>query len=204
MRGKGVKIRVILLAIGAALLITPSAQAQIPEAVTATGLDNQIYVGYEYTHYDYELITPQGDKQLKTNGVNVQYNYRSLGHLMITGTARYGSGPEVGQKMTTVGIGGGLVGVIWRAEPYVQVLAGMSRLTSTDNIYLSAAPATSFTYMVGGGIDFTVRGAWGVRPIYFENQYLSFGPVGSKYVNVGGGILYRFGSKSYGRHRNGL
>jgi len=41
-----------------------------------------------------------------------EYNYRSLGHLMITGTARYGSGPEVGQKMTTVGIGGGLVGVV--------------------------------------------------------------------------------------------
>ena len=197
-------IRGTLIALLLALIWCGTAKGQAIEAVTVSGLDNQIYVGYEYTHFDYELLTPQGDNQvLHTTGVNAQYNYRGIAGLRITGRGSYGSGATEGQKLLTVAAGGGLTGPIWRLEPYVEVLGGMSRLTSTDNIYLSTGPISSFTYILSGGVDYTLRGRLGIRPIYVELQHLSFGPNGSTYVSTGGGILYRFGSRSFARHRNG-
>lgn len=197
------KLRNILMALGIAATGSIALWAQLPSAVTISGLDNQVYVGYVYTKLDYEIFTQQGDKVVTTSGVSVQYNNRSRNHLMITGLVNYGSGSLAGQKLTTVAFGGGLVQPIWRLEPYAQVLGGFARLSSTDNLYLSPGPSTSFTCLLEAGVDLTVRGAWGVRPIYIENQYLSFGPIGSTYRSIGGGVLYRFGSRNYGRHKNG-
>ncbi len=200
----GVNLKRIILVAAVATLASVAARAQAAaDALYVGGLDNQIYFGYESTHFDYELLTPQGDKVLNNGGYSLQYNHRNLNHLRVTGKASYISGPVEGQKLMTVAAGGGLTGVLWRLEPYGELLGGMARLTSTDNIYLSPNSASSFTYILGAGVDFTVTGRWGVRPIYVENQYLSFGPKGSQYRNIGAGVLYRFGSKYYGRHRNG-
>ena len=43
------KLRNILMALGIAAATAPAVLAQIPSAVTVSGLDNQIYVGYVYT-----------------------------------------------------------------------------------------------------------------------------------------------------------
>jgi hypothetical protein len=177
--------------------------AQIPSAVTVSGLDNQIYVGYVQTKFDYEIHTSQGDQVVTTSGFSVQYNNRIRDHLILSGMYSYGSGSLAGQSLTTVAFGGGFVQPIWKLEPYGQVLVGVSRLSSTGDLYLSSTPSTSFTYILEAGVDLTVHGRWGVRPIYIQNQYLSFGPIGSTYRNLGSGILYRFGSNYYGRHKNG-
>ena len=191
-----------MVMVSVALLACISAVGQaIPRAVTLSGQDNQLYVGFEHTHYDYELLTPQGNKVLTTSGVNVQYNYRSRNYVVLTGTMRYGSGPVEGQSMTTIGAGVGLVGSIWRAEPFAQVLGGMARLSSTDNIYQSNSAMSSFTTMLGAGVDFPITERWSIRPIYIENQFLSFGERRSIYLNVGAGVLYRFPSKFPGSHR---
>jgi hypothetical protein len=187
---------------GFALLACISAIGQaIPRAVTVSGQDNQVYVGFEHTRYDYELLTPQGNNVLTTSGVNVQYNYRSRNYVVLTGTMRYGSGPVEGQSMTTIGAGVGLVGSIWRAEPFAQVIGGMARLSSTDNIYQSNSAMSSFTTILGAGVDFPITERWSIRPIYIENQFLSFGERRSIYLNVGAGVLYRFPSKFPGSHR---
>lgn len=190
---------------GLAILAAGSATlwAQMPSAVTVSGLDNQIYVGYVYTKFDYEIATQQGDQVVTTSGVSVQYNNRSRNHLMLTGLVNYGSGSLAGQSLTTAALGGGFVQPIWRLEPYVQALAGVARLSSTGDLYLSSGSSMSFTYIFQAGVDLSVHGGWGVRPIYVENQYLSFGPKGSTYQSIGAGVLYRFGSGSYGRHKNG-
>ncbi|HEY6375656.1 MAG TPA: hypothetical protein VIX90_09045 [Edaphobacter sp.] len=186
--------------IGLLACISAVGQA-IPRAATVSGEDNQMYVGFEHTRYDYELLTSQGNQVLTTSGVNIQYNYRSRSHVVLTGTMRYGSGPLEGQSMTTIGVGAGLVGNIWRAEPFAQVLGGIARLSSTDNIYLSNSATSSFTTMLGAGVDIPVTGHWGIRPIYIENQFLSFGERRSIYLNLGAGILYRFHSKLDGPHK---
>lgn len=185
-----------------ALLACISAVGQaIPHAVTVSGEDNQIYIGFEHTRYDYELLTAQGNKVLTTSGVNLQYNYRSRDHVILTGTMRYGSGPLAGQSMTTIGAGVGFVANVWRAEPFAQVLGGIARLSSTDNIYLSTSATSSFTTMLGAGVDIPVSRRFSIRPIYIENQFLSFGERRSIYLNVGAGILYRFPSKLSGPHK---
>ena len=203
MREMRVHIRLLWIAVLLALGFAGPALAQIPEAMTVSGLDNQIYIGYEHTHFDYELLTPTGDKPLNNNGINVQYNYRNMQPFRMTGRVSYGSGAVEGQKLITVAGGGGIVIRLWKFEPYGEALAGMSRLTSTDNIYLSQAASTKFTYILSAGVDYTLSGRWGVRPIYVENQYFGYGPNGSQYMSYGAGVLYRFGSKEYGRHRNG-
>jgi hypothetical protein len=185
----------------ALLACIPTIGQAIPRAVTVSGQDNQVYVGFEHTRYDYALLTSQGNKVLTTSGVNVQYNYRSRNYVVFTGTMRYGSGPVAGQSMTTIGAGFGLVGNIWRGEPFAQVLGGIARLSSTDNIYQSTSGISSYTTLLGAGIDFPISERWSVRPIYIENQFLSFGARGSIYLNVGAGILYRFPSKLPGSHR---
>jgi hypothetical protein len=191
-----------MVAGGVALLACiPAIGQAIPRAVYVSGHDNQLYIGFEHTRYDYELLTPQGNNVLTTSGVNVQYNYRSRNYVLLTGTMRYGSGPLEGQSMTTVGAGFGLVGDIWRAEPFVQVLGGVARLSSTDNIYQSTSAISSFTTMLGAGVDIPVTERWSIRPIYIENQFLSFGERRSIYLNVGAGVLYRFPSKIAGSHR---
>jgi len=197
------KLRNILMALGIAAATAPAVLAQIPSAVTVSGLDNQIYVGYVYTKFDYELLTSQGDQVITTSGVSVQYNNRVHDHLIITGLFSHGSGALAGQQLTTVAAGGGFVQPVWRLEPYGQVLGGLARLSSTDDLYLSSQPSSSFTYILQAGVDLTLRGRWGVRPIYIENQYLSYGPNRSTYRILGAGILYRFGSNSYARHTNG-
>jgi hypothetical protein len=187
---------------GATLLACASAIGQaIPRAVTVSGEDNQLYVGFERTRYDYELLTPQGNQVLTTSGVNIQYNYRSRSYLVLTGTMRYGSGPVEGQSMTTIGVGAGVVGDIWRAEPFAQVLTGIARLSSTDNIYLSNSATSSFTTILGAGVDIPVTEHWGIRPVYIENQFLSFGERRSIYLNMGAGVVYRFHSKLAGPHK---
>jgi hypothetical protein len=198
------KLLNIVTALGIAVAGSSALRAQLPSAVTASGLDNQVYVGYVYTKFDYEIVTEQGDKVITTSGVSVQYNHRSRNHLILTGLMNYGSGSQVGQKLTTVAFGGGLVQPIGRFEPYAQLLGGVARLTSTDNLYLSSGPSTSFTYLLQAGVDLRVRGAWGIRPIYIEDQHLSFGPIGSTYRSFGAGVLYRIGSGNYARHKNGL
>jgi hypothetical protein len=198
------KLLNIVTALGIAVAGSTTLRAQLPSAVTASGLDNQVYVGYVYTKFDYEIVTEQGDKVITTSGVSVQYNHRSRNHLILTGLMNYGSGSQVGQKLTTVAFGGGLVQPIGRFEPYAQLLGGVARLTSTDNLYLSSGPSTSFTYLLQAGVDLRVRGAWGIRPIYIEDQHLSFGPIGSTYRSFGAGVLYRIGSGNYARHKNGL
>jgi hypothetical protein len=198
------KLLNIVTALGIAVAGSTALRAQLPSAVTASGLDNQVYVGYVYTKFDYEIVTEQGDKVITTSGVSVQYNHRSRNHLILTGLMNYGSGSQVGQKLTTVAFGGGLVQPIGRFEPYAQLLGGVARLTSTDNLYLSSGPSTSFTYLLQAGVDLRVRGAWGIRPIYIEDQHLSFGPIGSTYRSFGAGVLYRIGSGNYARHKNGL
>ena len=198
------KLLNIVTALGIAVAGSSALRAQLPSAVTASGLDNQVYVGYVYTKFDYEIVTEQGDKVITTSGVSVQYNHRSRNHLILTGLMNYGSGSQVGQKLTTVAFGGGLVQPIGRFEPYAQLLGGGARLTSTDNLYLSSGPSTSFTYLLQAGVDLRVRGAWGIRPIYIEDQHLSFGPIGSTYRSFGAGVLYRIGSGNYARHKNGL
>jgi hypothetical protein len=197
------KLRNILIALGIMATGSIALWAQLPSALTVTGLDNQVYVGYASTKFDYEIFTQQGDKVVTTSGVSVQYNNRNRNHLMLTGLVNYGSGSLAGQKLTTIAFGGGFVQPIGRLEPYAQVLGGLARLSSTDYLYLSPGSSTSFTYLLEAGVDLTVRGAWGVRPIYIENQSLSFGPSGSTYRTIGGGVLYRFGSGTYGRHKNG-
>jgi hypothetical protein len=198
------KLLNIIMAIGITTTGSTALWAQLPSAVTASGLDNQVYIGYVYTKFDYEIVTQQGDKVVTTSGVSVQYNHRSRNHLILTGLMNYGSGSQVGQKLTTVAFGGGLVQPIGRLEPYAQVLSGVARLSSTDDLYLSSGTSTSFTYLLQAGVDLRVRGAWGIRPIYIEDQHLSFGPIGSNYRSIGGGVLYRFGSGNYARHKNGL
>ena len=185
----------------ALLACIPAIGQSIPRAATISGEDNQVYVGFEHTHYDYELLTPQGNQVLTTSGVNIQYNYRSRSHVVLTGTMRYGSGPVEGQSMTTIGVGAGLVGDIWRAEPFAQVLGGIARLSSTDNIYLSSSATSSFTTMLGVGVDIPVTGHWSIRPNYIENQFLSFGERRSIYLNLGAGVIYRFHSKLSGPHK---
>lgn len=175
-----------------------------PAAVTISGLDNQVYVGYVYTKFDYEIEQLQGNPTvLTTSGVSIQYNNRSRNHLMLTGMVNYGTGTPAGQTLTTVAFGGGLVLPVWRLEPYGQVLLGAARLTSNDYLYLQSGASTGFTYLLQAGVDLTVTRRWGVRPIYVENQYLPFGPIGSTYRNIGAGVLYRFGSARFGPHRNG-
>jgi hypothetical protein len=187
---------------GAALLACiPAIGQAIPRAVSVSGEDNQVYVGFEHTHYDYELLTPQGSKVLSTSGVNIQYNYRNRSHVVLTGSIRYGLGPVEGQSMTTIGAGFGLVGNIWRVEPFAQVLGGIARLSSTDNIYLSTSATTSYTTMLGAGFDMPITERFSIRPIYIENQFLSFGERRSIYLNVGAGLIYRFPSKVAGSHR---
>ena len=187
---------------GITLLACISAIGQaIPRAVSVSGQDNQVYVGFEHTRYDYELVTPQGNQVLTTSGVNVQYNYRSHSPVVLTGTIRYGLGPVEGQSMTTIGAGFGFMGTIWRAEPFAQVLGGIARLSSTDNIYLSNSATSSFTTMLGAGFDIPITERLSIRPIYIENQFLSFGERRSIYLNVGAGVLYRFPSKLAGSHR---
>jgi hypothetical protein len=194
-------IRTMVVGGLALLACIPAIGQAIPRAVSVSGHDNQLYVGFEHTRYDYELVTPQGNQVLTTSGVNLQYNYRSRNYVLLTGTMRYGSGPVEGQSMTTIGAGFGLVGNIWRAEPFAQVLGGIARLSSTDNIYLSTSATSSFTTMLGAGVDIPISERWSIRPIYIENQFLSFGEQRSIYLNVGAGVLYRFPSKFPGSHR---
>jgi hypothetical protein len=193
-------IRMMIVEGLALLACIPAIGQAIPRAVSVSGHDNQVYIGFEHTHYDYELLTPQGNKVLTTSGVNLQYNYRSRNYLVLTGTMRYGSGPVEGQSMTTIGAGFGLVGNIWRAEPFAQVLGGMARLSATDTIYGSTSASSSFTTLLGAGVDISITHHLGIRPIYIENQFLSFGSKGSIYLNLGAGILYRFPSKLDGSH----
>jgi hypothetical protein len=183
------------------LACIPAIGQSIPRAVTVSGEDNQLYVGFEHTRYDYELLTPQGNQILTTSGVNIQYNYRSRSHLVFTGTMRYGSGPLAGQSMTTLGVGAGLVGSIGRAEPFAQVMGGIARLSSTDHIYQLISATSTFTTMLGAGVDIPISEHWSVRPIYIENQFLGFGERRSIYLNLGAGVIYRFSSNVLGSHK---
>jgi hypothetical protein len=166
-------------------------------------LDNQMYVGYQYTKLDYALrsspFAPSAT-DLTTNGLNIEYAYRKKDHLTLLGTARYGYGNLMNQRLLTVGAGAGYV-LFWRRyEPFVQLMAGYSRLNSSHNAgntYLYEHGRGGFTTLVGAGMDVSLSQRWGVRPIYVESQYLPFGMTDNKgssvYWNAGAGILFRFG-----------
>lgn len=71
------------------------------------GLSNQVYIGFERSLYDYELASASGATQVVTSGVNTQVQYRERDHLLILGTARYGAGSLLGQRLMTFGTGAG-------------------------------------------------------------------------------------------------
>jgi hypothetical protein len=162
--------------------------------ITAPGdLSNEVYIGFEHTRFDYEVLSKSGPNSLvASNGVNAQIAFRSQGHLMYLGTARYGTGAALSQHMLTLGAGAGYVLPWRRYEPFGQVMLGYSRLSSPYGMYLSQTVG-GVTTMVGAGLDVKINEHWGIRPVYAENQYLpSFGSKGSILWNVGGGAVYRF------------
>jgi hypothetical protein len=196
-------MRVYRLKVGLILLTMASASFSAAQSIHGggavaplyrQGLQNQFYIGYERSEYDYGLVTNSGVMRVATNGINAQIAYREREHLVILGTARYGLGSPLNETMTTVGAGAGYVTYWKRYEPFVQGMVGYSRLSSSDNIYLSDRPISGFTTLFGGGLDVALSGHWGIRPIYVENQYLPFGPHGSTYWNIESGILLRFSS----------
>jgi hypothetical protein len=160
--------------------------------LTLPALPNQLYLGYERSQTDYALKTPTGDVTSVTSGLNLQYGYRKVDHVLLLGTLRYGSGKVLGEHLTTLGAGAGYVLYLDRYEPFAQALVGLSRLSSKDHMYLASAPHTGFATLAGAGLDVALWGRWGVRPIYIENQYLPFGIAGknSVYWNIGGGVLF--------------
>jgi len=174
--------------------------AETPDAPTRiSGLEDQVYVGYQYTRYDYGLIrTFNGSvttplTQLTTQGVNVEYAYRKLNRLDLVSSFRFGAGGLMGEKITTFAGGAGGVLQVRRIQPFGRLLVGYSHLSSNDNIYLAGGPKGGFATMFGAGLDVSINNRWGLRPLYTELQYLPFGPRGSTYWNVGSGVVYRFG-----------
>jgi hypothetical protein len=193
MTGLLARIAVVLSALLYCAAVNAFGQSVAP--LYSPSLDNQLYVGYERSTYDYGLVTASGTRRAVTNGVNVQYAYRQLGHVALIGTARYGSGSLFGQKMMTVAGGAGYVLSLRRFQPFVQGTGGLARLSSSHSagdMYLGAKSEMGFTTLVGGGVDVAITPRWGVRPLYLENQYLPFGVKKSVNWNLGGGVVYRF------------
>jgi hypothetical protein len=186
------------LVINLAVMLTLAAGFAWPQAVSplqTSGLDNQLYVGFEHTRLDYGLVNPDGTTtQLSMNGVNIQYAYRHRDHLLALGSARYGAGNPLGVRSMAAGVGIGYVADWKRYEPFVQGTVGYSRLSSSsgDGIYLSTAPLYGFTTTVGGGLDVTLTDHFGVRPVYIENQFLPWGSRRTVDWSVSSGLLYRF------------
>jgi len=188
-----------LIAAALAFSVIPrwaSAQAYGPVAgpLYQSGLQHEMYVGYQRLSTDYSLATASGDRTAVTSGLDLQYRWHgSNNHLAVVGEAQSNRGTLLGQKLNTAAVGGVYVATVGRYAPFAQILGGASRLTSTDSMYLQTDAKTGLALLYGAGLDIHLTSHWGIRPVYFEEQYLpSFGPRGSVYWKAGTGILYRF------------
>lgn len=197
---KHVFVKILMAMSIAAVCGVPAAAATAPGDVVAPlrepSLSDQVYVGGQRAVYDYFLQTETGVTRAVSEGLDAAIRYRTFGtHLGLTGTVRYTSGSLLGQKLETAATGVEYVAVIGRLVPFVQGQLGLSRLVSSDSIYLHAAPQTAFTTLVGAGIDLNVSRHWAIRPVYVENQYLpSLGSHGSMYWNAESGVVFQFQS----------
>jgi hypothetical protein len=197
----------IIAALSVMFLLSLVCVAETPDApARISGLEDQVYVGYQYTRYDYGLVrTFNGTvtaplTQLTTKGVNVEYAYRKLNHLDLVSSFRFGTGGPMAEKMMTFAGGAGVFLQVRRFQPFGRLLIGYSHLSSNDNIYLAGGPQGGFATMFGAGVDVSVNNRWGVRPLYTELQSLPFGSRGSTHWNFGAGAIYRFGRPG-GRRR---
>jgi hypothetical protein len=172
--------------------------------IRTSGLDNQIYLGFEHTRLDYGLVNPDGTTtKLTMNGVNLQFACREWDHFFVLGSARYGAGNPLGVHNAAAGAGIGYVADWRRYEPFAQGTVGYSRLSSTspDGIYLSTAPLYGFTTTVGAGLDVNLTDRFGVRPVYVENQFSPFGAHRTVDWSISSGLLVRFQGLRFRRGR---
>lgn len=162
--------------------------------IETSGLANQVFAGYEHMTLDYSLKTDTGAQRLTASGVNLQYAYRQHDHLMLVGSGRYLKGNPLGITLTSVTGGAGYVLDWKRYQAFALGQAGFTRLSSSspDGIYLSTSAQTGFTASVGAGLDVNIGDRYGIRPIYFENQFLPFGTKRSEYWSISSGVLFRF------------
>jgi hypothetical protein len=170
--------------------------------IATSGLDNQLFAGYEHMTLDYALKTGTGQQRLTASGVNLQYAYRQRDHVMFVGSGRYLKGNPLG--ITLAGATGGAGYVLdWkRYQAFALGQAGFTRLSasSPDGIYLSTSAQTGFTASVGVGVDINIGDRYGIRPLYFEDQFLPFGSNRSVYWSLSSGILVRFRGPFQRRH----
>jgi hypothetical protein len=189
-------IKHALLLCTAPVLLTLCASAQSKDPVPAVLIDdsltNQLYVGYQHSSWDYGLQVGSKVTRATTNGLDAQYSFKQFGKIGLLGAGRYADGSPLGEKLLTFAGGASYTFPIHRYRPFGQALLGYSRLTSDDHMHLYDGGRSGFTTLVGGGVDIGISERWAMRPIYVENQYLSFGSKHSFNWNIGGGIVYRF------------
>jgi len=169
------------------------------EPLKIPGRAHQFYLGFLETLYNYSVRSGVSSPafRLTSNGLNAEYELHQWDHFSLVNTLRYGSGGQLQQSLGTAAAGL-RYGLYYRQfEPFAQLLAGYSRLTSdhpAGNLFLGNGTNQSFTILAAAGLDVTLSKHWGIRPFYVESQYLpSIGPGQSIYWSFGGGVLYRFG-----------
>jgi len=112
-----------LIAAALAFSVIPrwaSAQAYGPVAgpLYQSGLQHEMYVGYQRLSTDYSLATASGDRTAVTSGLDLQYRWHgSNNHLAVVGEAQSNRGTLLGQKLNTAAVGGAVCSDSRRSQP---------------------------------------------------------------------------------------
>jgi len=98
------------------------AQSEAVAPLRANEFSDRLYIGFDHTRTDYALATPNGDELATTNGVDVEYDWRSREHLAYIGTVRYGKGNPFNQSLITNAVGASYLFHFSRYEPFAHAM----------------------------------------------------------------------------------
>jgi hypothetical protein len=157
------------------------AQAPIPTAHGGTGDEYSYLISatYMHVHTDSSFGRPLG-----LNGFAGSFSRAMWPSTRLTG--EIGHYTKNGISLTSF-LAGPQAGLrIWRIQPYLSILAGLS--------HINQGPSNEFTVATGGGIDVPWKNHIRIRALQCDYYRLFGGRYPSAdYLRIGAGIAYAFG-----------
>lgn|GEM_PF-3151540 len=159
-----------------------AAQAPIPAADGGTGDESAYLVSatYMHVHTDASFGRPLG-----LNGFAASFSRAMWPSTRLTGEVGHYTKNGIALTSFLAGPQAGLR--IWRIQPYLSILGGLSRIKS-------GVGSNEFTVAAGGGIDVPFTNHIRIRALQCDYYRLFGGTYSSAdYLRIGVGVAYAFG-----------
>ncbi len=173
------------------LLAEGALRAQARNEASLDWAPDQLTATFLYTADDYSLqVSASSLRRTLLEGVGVEYASRHFYPWEVVGAVQYSEGEPLGQKLVSTGAGVGYCRNLKGWVPFARVVAGATRTSSADLMYLYRSPRWGAAFSTAAGVDYRITPRWGIRMAQLQDEYLPYGSRGSVYWSFGTGITY--------------